>query len=74
MNLGILIFPDVEELDFAGPWEMAGMWNKLSGVPERRLIVAQSDDLVTCAKGLSVVPQASFSQCPQLDILLVPVN
>ena len=72
MNLGILIFPDAEELDFAGPWEMAGMWNKLFGVPERRFIVAQSDDLVTCAKGLSVVPHASFSRCPQLDVLLVP--
>jgi transcriptional regulator GlxA family with amidase domain len=72
MNLGILIFPDVEELDFVGPWEMAGMWNKLSGVPERRLIVAQSDDPMTCAKGLSVVPHVSFEQCPQLDVLLVP--
>ena len=29
MNLGILLFSDVEELDFVGPWEMAGMWNKL---------------------------------------------
>lgn len=72
MNLGILIFPDVEELDFAGPWEMAGMWNKLSGMPERRLIVAQSSAPVTCAKGLSVVPHVTFEQCPQLDVLLVP--
>jgi len=72
MNLGILIFPDVEELDFAGPWEMVGMWNKLSGVPERRLIVSQSDAPITCAKGLSVVPHVTFEQCPKLDVLLVP--
>jgi transcriptional regulator GlxA family with amidase domain len=72
MNLGILIFPDVEELDFVGPWEMAGMWSKLFGGPERRFIVAQSDDPVTCAKGLLVIPHISFTQCPQLDFLLVP--
>jgi len=72
MNFGILVFTDVEELDFVGPWEMAGMWNKLFGVPERRLIVAQSGDPITCAKGLSVIPHVSFGQCPQLEVLLVP--
>lgn len=72
MNFGILIFPDVEELDFIGPWEMAGMWGKFFGGPGKRLIVAQSPDSVTCAKGLSVIPDVSFAQCPQLDFLLVP--
>lgn len=26
MNIGIVIFPDAEELDCVGPWEMLGMW------------------------------------------------
>jgi transcriptional regulator GlxA family with amidase domain len=72
MNFGILIFPDVEELDFIGPWEMAGMWNRWAGGPERRLIVAESSAAVTCAKGLVVVPHVSTAQCPPLDVLLVP--
>jgi transcriptional regulator GlxA family with amidase domain len=72
VNFGILVFPDVEELDFIGPWEMLGMWSKFAGGPERRLIVAQSPGQVTCAKGLSVNPHVSFQQCPQLDFLLVP--
>jgi transcriptional regulator GlxA family with amidase domain len=72
MNFGILVFPDVEELDFIGPWEMLGMWGKFAGGPEQRLIVAQSLGQVTCAKGLSVNPHMSFQQCPQLDFLLVP--
>lgn len=72
MNFGVLVFPDVEELDFVGPWEMAGMWNKLFGIPEKRLIVARSNGPVACAKGLSVVPHVSFARCPQLDVLLVP--
>ncbi len=38
------------------------MWNKLSGVPERRLVVSQSDVPITCAEGLSVVPHVTFEQ------------
>jgi hypothetical protein len=26
-NFDFLLFPGVEELDFAGPWEMVGMWS-----------------------------------------------
>jgi hypothetical protein len=29
MNVGIVIFPEVEELDFVGLWEIIGMWNML---------------------------------------------
>jgi transcriptional regulator GlxA family with amidase domain len=72
MNFGILVFPDVEELDFVGPWEIVGMWSKFAGGPEQRFIVAQSIRPVTCAKSLSVNPDVSFEQCPQLDFLLVP--
>ena len=72
MNLGFLIFPDVEELDFVGPWEMAGMWSKFFAGPDNLLIVAQSNDPVTCAKGLPVIPHVSFAECPQLDVLLIP--
>ena len=28
MNFGILIFDEVEELDFIEPWEMLTMWSK----------------------------------------------
>lgn len=72
MNFGILLFNQVEELDFAGPWEMLTMWSKIAGGPERCLTVAQTMEPVMCAKGLSVNPHASFSNCPSLDYLLVP--
>jgi transcriptional regulator GlxA family with amidase domain len=72
MNFGFLVFPDVEELDLVGPWEMVGMWGKLFGGPEIRLIVAESVNPVICSKGLSIIPHVSFDECPQLDYLLVP--
>lgn len=72
MNFGILIFPQVEELDFVGPWEMVTMWKQVAAGPENCIVVAQTEAAVTCAKGLSVNPTVSFETCPQLDYLLVP--
>lgn len=72
MNFGILVFNQVEELDFVGPWEMLTMWSRHAGGPEHCLIVAQSREPVVCAKGLSINPHVSFADCPALDYLLVP--
>jgi len=72
MNFGVLIFPQVEELDFVDPWEMLAIWKKLAGGPEKCFVVAQFLEPVSCANGLSVNPTASFESCPSLDYLLVP--
>ncbi|MDM0054743.1 DJ-1/PfpI family protein [Variovorax fucosicus] len=72
MNFGILLFDEVEELDFVGPWEMLTMWSKVAEGPSNCSVVAQSLGPVRCAKGLSVNPHFSFSDCPPLDYLLVP--
>ena len=75
MNFGILVFPQVEELDFVGPWEMATMWKQVAPGPQSPtncFIVAQTLAPVVCAKGLSVNPHVDFDSCPALDFLLVP--
>lgn len=72
MNFGVLVFPQAEELDFVGPWEMVTMWQQVAAGPERCLIIAESMQPVVCAKSLSVNPHVSFEACPQLDYLLVP--
>ncbi len=69
---GILLFPGVEELDAIGPWEMAALWARQSGGPERCLMIGQGEGPITCAKGLVLVPHASFTTAPPLDVLLVP--
>ena len=71
-SFGVLIFPEAEELDFVGPWEMLTMWSKHADGPANCLLVAQSIEPVRCAKGMSVLPQVSFEACPSLDYLLVP--
>ena len=72
MNFGVLLFNQVEELDFVGPWEMLTMWKMVAGGPENCLLVAESSGPVICAKGMSVNPHVTLAECPPLDYLLVP--
>ncbi|NUQ12617.1 MAG: DJ-1/PfpI family protein [Gemmatimonadaceae bacterium] len=69
----ILIFDEVEVLDFAGPFEVfsvTGRRRKLE--PFDVYTVAQRSAPVTARNGLSLNPRHSFTNCPPPDILVVP--
>ena len=68
-TIGIVLFEDAEELDWAGPWEVLTAGAKDG---DRVITVAQSTDVIRSAKGLRVVPDVSFDDCPPLDVILVP--
>src|SRR5688572_24331682 len=72
MNFGFLLFPDVAELDFAGPWELLGDWRDASMEAPQGLTVAERSGPVMCVNGLTVHASTSFADCPPLDYLLVP--
>jgi transcriptional regulator GlxA family with amidase domain len=72
-SIGIFVFPGVEELDFAGPWEVLTAWALLD--PEAGVevfTVAADDGTVECAKGLRVVPDHTFATAPAIDVLVYP--
>jgi transcriptional regulator GlxA family with amidase domain len=70
-TIGILLFPDAEELDFVGPYEvLAGL--KWFDKQWRVVTVAQSTEPLSAANGLRVVPDYDFGSCPPLGVLLVP--
>ena len=75
-TIGLVIFPDAEELDFVGPWEVftaSAMLRERDGeAPDRVLLVAADLEPVRCAKGLRVLPDATFDDHPALDVVLVP--
>jgi transcriptional regulator GlxA family with amidase domain len=75
-TIGLAIFQDAEELDFVGPWEVfttSAMLREGAGEPpDRVLLIAGSLDPVRCAKGLRVLPDATFDDHPALDVVLVP--
>ena len=70
-SIGILIFDDVEELDFVGPLEVFGMAVRLrkSG---NVTIVAHKRKVVRCRHGLKVVAQALIPKRKPFDLLIVP--
>jgi len=69
-KIGIVLFPDVEVLDFAGPWEVFGVL--APRVVAEVLAVAEGPEPVRSAQGLRFVPDTTFAACPQLDIVIVP--
>jgi transcriptional regulator GlxA family with amidase domain len=48
------------------------MWGKAGERPHESLLVADTRESVRCAKGMIVEPHTTFTECPQLDYLLVP--
>lgn len=70
-TIGILLFEGVEELDFAGPWEVFTMAAEC-GAKVVTVTVAETAGTIRCAKGLQVVADHGFADAPKLDVLLVP--
>ncbi|HEY4575723.1 MAG TPA: DJ-1/PfpI family protein [Thermoanaerobaculia bacterium] len=81
LNVGILLFDNVEVLDFAGPFEVFSRTRLQPGVEARRseegapfrvFTVAQTRDPITATGGLTVVPRHGFADAPRIDLLVVP--
>lgn len=73
-NIGILLFNEVEVLDFAGPFEVFSIttYKTSSDQPFKVHTVAQSKDLIRTRNGLKILPDYDFKDAPQFDILIIP--
>jgi len=72
-SIAIAIFEGVEELDFAGPWEVLAAWatqHPDDGVTV--FTVTETTDLVLCAKGLRVAADHTWDTAPPIDVLVYP--
>jgi transcriptional regulator GlxA family with amidase domain len=77
-SVGIVLFEDVEVLDFSGPFEVFSA-TRLNEEKRREelspfhvLLVAENSAPVTTVGGMKVIPHYAFNNCPPLDILVVP--
>lgn len=77
-RVGILIFDNVEVLDFCGPFEV---FSATRSNPERFreepslfdvFLVAEQADTIVATGGLRVMPDYTTTDCPPLDVLVVP--
>lgn len=78
-TVGILIFPEVEILDFCGPFEVFATTvsaAESNGNPPARLFevlaIAEHPDVLACRGGLLVQPNRTLDDHPPLDIIVIP--
>ncbi len=74
-SVAILIFDDVELLDFAGPYEVFSAVRLPSGNRDNLMdvwVVAETMEPVRCRNGLVVQPEYNLDSCPPFDILVIP--
>ena len=72
-NVAILLFDEVEVLDFAGPFEVFSVTGRPRDVkPFSVYAVAEHRRPVLARNGLSINPAFGLHDCPRPDLLVIP--
>jgi len=77
-RVGIVLFENVEVLDFCGPFEVFSVTRlneerrREEPSPFEVLLVAEKNGHVITTGGMKVIPDHTFENCPKLDVLVVP--
>jgi cyclohexyl-isocyanide hydratase len=67
MRSGMLVFPNLTQLDLTGPYEV------LARLPDAETRLLWKDlEPVRSEHGLTILPDTTFTDCPPLDLVLVP--
>jgi transcriptional regulator GlxA family with amidase domain len=77
-RVGVVLFENIEVLDFCGPFEVFSA-TRLSEEKRREepspfevLLVAEHPEPVTTTGNMKVIPHCTFENCPRLHVLVVP--
>lgn len=77
-RVGILIFNEVEVLDYCGPFEVFSVTRldessrQQTSSPFQVFLIAQEQKTISATGGLRALPDFTIDNCPDLDVLLVP--
>jgi putative intracellular protease/amidase len=66
LNVAIFVFPVVQTIDFAGPYEV------FSQAGTNVYTVAEKPDPIQTAAGLTIAPKYTFENSPKTDVLVLP--
>ena len=67
IQIGLLIFPRMTQLDMTGPFEV------FARVPNATVhLVWKKIEPVVCDTGLTLTPTTTLSDCPKLDVICIP--
>ncbi len=66
-RIGMLLFPDIMQLDMTGPHEV------FTKFPDTEvLLISKTLDPVKAGGGMRILPDVTYADCPQLDLVCVP--
>lgn len=69
---GILLFDQVEVLDWAGPYEVLSRASQTDGQPCFQVQTIAPTGMVNCMGGVKVIAESTLDQAPSYDLLVVP--
>ncbi len=72
IQVGILLFNEVEVLDFAGPFEVFSVATENNTKLFNAFTIGESDKTIIARNGLKVIPEYTIQNHPELDILIIP--
>ncbi|RYC33092.1 DJ-1/PfpI family protein [Lichenibacterium minor] len=68
LSFGFLVFPDIQQLDLTGPYEIASVLDR----PKEVHLLWHDLRPVRSTTGLAFTPTRTFADCPPLDVVCVP--
>ena len=72
LAIAVVLWDGVEELDFAGPYEVLTAWARESDRDISVRTVAESTEPVRCSHGLRVLPDVAWRDLGDIDVLVLP--
>ncbi len=67
LEIGFLLFPQVQQLDLTGPYEVFASLRDV-----RIHLIWKNTETLSSSTGLLLKPNADFATCPRLDVFCVP--
>ena len=71
-TIAIALFPDAEELDWAGPWEVLRAWQLQLDDDVSVFTVADTTSRSPAPRGSGCSPTTPGTTCPPVDVLVFP--
>lgn len=66
-HIGLLLFPDITQLDLTGPYEV------FTKLPDSAVhLIWKTREPVRAGGGMQILPTTTFAECPPLDLICVP--
>lgn len=67
LDIGLLVFPQVQQLDLTGPYEV------FASLPDTRVHLVWKEIVpIVSATGLILTPTITLADCPALDVICMP--